>query len=169
MADKKPKPLTLRQYEVNAHSTIANSTQDHLDTVLTEELVGILRRFVALARSIDNYKKAAFYGRNIETFPEVRVPMDRKGLPFQLIHGVLGLAGESGEVVEILVKVLDGELSYEDAVPLLKEELGDNLWYLTVGAKAADPEGGIEAVGAFNNEKLAARWANKTEQSDFKT
>lgn len=171
MTEKKTKALTLAQYETNAHSTIANSTQDHLDKVLTPELLGVLRRFVELARSIDNYKKAAFYGRNIATFPEVRQPMDRKDVPFQFIHGVLGLAGESGEVVELLLDVLEGKELPEgvDISDTIAEELGDVLWYLTIAAKANKPDEGVEGVARFNNKKLSDRWANKAEQSDFKT
>jgi len=168
---KKPTDLTLREYEDNAHKTISNSTSDYLEQVLTAELVGILRRFVDLSRSIDNYKKAAFYGRNIETFPQPLKPMDRKGIPFQLFHGVLGMAGESGEVVELLLNVLEGRMTMEEATPLLKAELGDNLWYLTVGARAVDAEGGLEAVAVGNNKKLEDRWGDKIEagKTDFKS
>lgn len=167
MTKKKTEALTLRQYEENAHSTIANSTQDHLDRVLTPELLGVLRAFVRLSRTIDTYKKAAFYGRDIQSYPQPVESLDRKGLPFQLIHAALGMAGESGEVVELILEVLEGTKTYEEVQPLLKEELGDNLWYLTVGAKANDEEGGLEQVGVGNNEKLAARWGDKPDANDF--
>lgn len=159
--------LTLNKYEENAHSTIANSTQDHLDVAFNPELIGILRRFVDIARTIDTYKKAAFYGRGIESFPTPLKPVDRRDLPFQFIHGVLGLAGESGEVVELLLSVLDGAVSFEEAGPLIREELGDELWYLAVAARANDPEGGIEGVAKFNNEKLFKRWGDRPIVNDF--
>ena len=155
--------LTLAKYEDNAHSTIANSTVDHLDTVLTPELLGILQRYVELSRTIDTYKKAAFYGRNIESYPVPVTPMDRKDVPMQLIHGVLGMAGESGEVVELLLEALKtGQIP-----ETFTEELGDNLWYLAVAARASGSS--LEAVGAQNNKKLADRWGDKPTKNDFKS
>lgn len=160
--------MNIATYDKNAHKTIANSTQDHLDKVLTAEFISILRRFVELARTIDTYKKSAFYGRNIETFPnpgpvdQIKIKEYRERVPFQFIHGVLGIAGESGEVVELLLKAFDGE----DVKELSKEELGDVLWYLTIAAKANETP--LEEVAKFNNEKLAARWGEDTEKADFK-
>lgn len=160
--------MNIATYDKNAHKTIAKSTQDHLDKVLTGEFISILRRFVELARTIDTYKKAAFYGRNIETFVDpgpvdkINLAKYRENVPFQLIHGVLGIAGESGEVVELLLKALEGE----DVTDLMKEELGDVLWYLTVGGRANETP--LEDVAKFNNEKLSARWGEDTEKADFK-
>lgn len=160
--------MNIATYDKNAHKTIANSTQDHLDKVMTAEFISILRRFVELARTIDTYKKAAFYGRNIETFPnpgpidQIKIKEYRDRVPFQFIHGILGIAGESGEVVELLLKALEGEEITEDA----KEELGDVLWYLTVAARANETP--LADVAKFNNEKLFARWGEDTKKQDFK-
>lgn len=166
--------LTLEQYEENAHKTIANSTSDHLDKVLSPELISVLRRFVDLARTIDTYKKSAFYGRNIESFPEqgpvgkIKVAEYRERVPFQLIHGVLGIAGESGEIVEILLNLLEGVAPPEGKTwqDLLNEELGDELWYLTVASRANGSS--LEAVGQGNNKKLFDRWGEDTKKQDFK-
>ncbi len=155
--------LTLEKYEDNAHSTIANSTSVHLDVAFNTELVGLLKRFVELARSIDTYKKAAFYGRNIETFRAPIKPLDRKGVDEGIIHGVLGIAGESGEVVELLLKAIEsGEVP-----ETMEEELGDVLWYVTVAARASGSS--LESVGRANNKKLKDRWGDNPEKNDFKS
>lgn len=154
--------LTLKKYEDNAHSTIAASTVDHLDVAFNAELVGILKRYVEMARAIDTYKKAAFYGRNINTFPVPVTPLDRKDVPFQLIHGVLGIAGEAGEVVELLLNAIEtGNVPEE-----FPEELGDVLWYLAVASRAVGSS--LEEVGKGNNKKLADRWGSKP-KNDFKS
>lgn len=166
--------MNIATYDKNAHKTIANSTQDHLDKVLTGELISILRRFVEISRTIDTYKKAAFYGRNIDTFPEpgpigrINTAKYRENAPFQLIHGVLGIAGESGEIVEILLNMLEGVAPPEGKTwqELMKEELGDELWYVTVGARANETP--LEDVAKYNNEKLSARWGEDTKKADFK-
>ena len=64
----------------------------------------------------------------------------------QLMGQVLGLAGESGEVVEKIKKLLrdkQGMLEESDKADILKE-LGDILWY-------------VNAVAQLNNEKLLSR------------
>lgn len=166
--------MKISTYDENAHKTIANSTSDHLDKVLTAEFISILRRFVEVARTIDTYKKAAFYGRNIETFPapgpidQIKIKEYRERAPFQLIHGILGIAGESGEVVELLLDIMEGKVAPEGTTwqDLTKEELGDVLWYLTVGARANDTP--LETVATFNNKKLSDRWGEDTKKQDFK-
>lgn len=159
--------LTMKQYEENAHSTVTSTIDlaPNLDKIVTPELIGLLVRYVALARSIDTYKKAVFYGRDIDNFPNVAIPLDRRGVDDQIIHGVLGIAGEAGEVVELLIEALEsGQLSEK-----FTEELGDVLWYLTIASRAAGSS--LETVGADNNKKLKDRWekALADGKTDFKT
>jgi NTP pyrophosphatase (non-canonical NTP hydrolase) len=71
----------------------------------------------------------------------------------QIINGLLGLAGESGEVCDLLKK------HYSTLEPLdtqkLVRELGDVLWYIAELCDAFDTS--LETVAATNLEKLAAR------------
>lgn len=71
-----------------------------------------------------------------------------------LIHGALGLAGESGEVVDIIKKVI------QYGKPLdtnkLKEELGDTLWYMGVIIDTIDSS--FEEVMQMNVDKLSKRF-----------
>lgn len=66
----------------------------------------------------------------------------------------MGLAGESGEVLEALKKHLyhGHELDYED----MEKELGDVLWYLT--AIASELSIDLEDVAQRNVKKLQARY-----------
>lgn len=68
----------------------------------------------------------------------------------------LGLAGEAGEVADIIKKHLAGAKQLD---PIhLKEELGDVLWYI---AEACDCFGfSLEEVAKGNIEKLAKRHPN---------
>ena len=155
--------LTLAKYEENAHSTIAASTQEHLDVAFNPELVGLLRRYVEICKTIDVYKKACFYGRDIESYPTPLKPLNRNGIDSGVIHGVLGIAGEAGEVVELLLEAIDTGTIPEK----FSEELGDVLWYIAVGARAAGSS--LEEVGRGNNTKLQDRWAAKQGANDFKS
>lgn len=74
-----------------------------------------------------------------------------------LMHWVLGLNGEAGEVAEKLKKIIrdkNGKISDEDRRELAKE-LGDVLWYLAVFAH--DLGVSFDEVAATNLQKLADR------------
>ncbi len=74
-----------------------------------------------------------------------------------LEYPTLGLAGEAGEVANIVKKIqrdYGGEITDEICVKL-KDELGDVLWYISA---CADELGlTLAEIAEFNIEKLAAR------------
>src|SRR6185437_10349231 len=74
-----------------------------------------------------------------------------------LMHWVLGVNGEAGEIAEKLKKIIrdkDGALSTDDKTELAKE-IGDVLWYLAV---FADHLGlSFDEIAASNIQKLADR------------
>ncbi len=75
----------------------------------------------------------------------------------QLMGQVLGLAGESGEVLEKFKKILRdkrGVLTDEDKVEIVKE-LGDILWYVNAVAHLLGSD--LDHVASANIEKLASR------------
>jgi NTP pyrophosphatase (non-canonical NTP hydrolase) len=74
-----------------------------------------------------------------------------------MMHWVLGLNGEAGEVAEKLKKIIrdkQGILSEADKQELAKE-LGDVLWYIAVFAH--DLGVPLEDIAATNVKKLADR------------
>ncbi|XKT74579.1 MAG: nucleoside triphosphate pyrophosphohydrolase family protein [Patescibacteria group bacterium UBA2163] len=80
-----------------------------------------------------------------------------KGAQFMLMYLSMGLAGESGEVVEKLKKVVrndDGVVTDEKREDL-KKELGDVLWYLSQFADALGIS--FDDVAEANIAKLADR------------
>ena len=80
-----------------------------------------------------------------------------------LEYPTLGLAGEAGEVANIVKKIqrdFGGEIT-DETRRKLKDELGDVLWYISA---CADELGlALEEIAEFNVGKLAARHA-KTER-----
>lgn len=76
-----------------------------------------------------------------------------------LLHWVLGLNGEAGEVAEKVKKIIrdkQGEISEEDKKELAKE-LGDVLWYLAVFAEHLGVP--LHEVADQNITKLQSRKA----------
>lgn len=71
--------------------------------------------------------------------------------------GCLGLAGEAGEVLELIKKFLYHGHGLDDAK--FTKELGDVQWYIARLAKARDIK--LSAVAHANIEKLRARYGEK--------
>lgn len=74
-----------------------------------------------------------------------------------LEYPTLGLAGEAGEVANVVKKIqrdLGGQINDEFRLKL-KDELGDVLWYISA---CADELGiTLEEIAEYNVEKLAKR------------
>ncbi|MEO7364392.1 MAG: nucleoside triphosphate pyrophosphohydrolase family protein [Candidatus Saccharimonadales bacterium] len=74
-----------------------------------------------------------------------------------LLHWVLGLNGEAGEVAEKLKKIIrdkGGVVSDDDKIELAKE-LGDVLWYIAVFAEQLGVP--LDIIAQQNLDKLASR------------
>lgn len=74
-----------------------------------------------------------------------------------LLHWVLGINGESGEIAEKVKKIIrdkNGLVSDEDKKELAKE-IGDVLWYLAVFAE--DLGMSLDDIAATNLDKLQSR------------
>ena len=77
--------------------------------------------------------------------------MDFKCSP-SYVYPALGLAGETGELVELVKKLVEGEHIPSQR---LTSELGDVLWYLT---RLCDLFGvTLKGVADYNQEKLTHR------------
>lgn len=72
----------------------------------------------------------------------------------QLINGVMGLTGESGEVIDIVKKYLyqGHELDKNKII----DELGDVLWYINLIANATNVD--LEHIAKYNINKLQRRY-----------
>lgn len=76
--------------------------------------------------------------------------------------GAMGLAGETGEVVEPVKKwFFHGKGTFETVREKLREEIGDVLWYLALLANAFDLDLGEIAEG--NIKKLLIRYPERKE------
>ncbi len=74
-----------------------------------------------------------------------------------LLHWVLGINGESGEIAEKVKKIIrdkSGQVSAEDKTELAKE-IGDVLWYLAVFADQLGMK--LDDIAKQNLDKLQSR------------
>jgi NTP pyrophosphatase (non-canonical NTP hydrolase) len=131
--------------------------------VFTPEQVGIrelqehLAYVVHAAKRMDKIKKALFRQRSREEAGLGERYLNDAGLVVpeydaDLFHGIIGSITEVGEQAEILQKYLsDGMVD----IPNVREEIGDNLWYLSRLVKWARTSFADEMVR--NIAKLRAR------------
>lgn len=126
------------------------------NTISETDLFDSLALFIAQGEELDAIKKAIFYGKNLERFqgqPELQV--DRRMQ--RLIHGVLGIATEAVELVEMLFQRLTDQEPVDEIH--LFEELGDVEWYMAI---LRDEFGFIQkAIQERNIAKLRARFPDK--------
>lgn len=90
----------------------------------------------------------------LKLYPEINPPW---------IYAALGLAGETGEVLEKLKKVFRDEKDFhitEEKLHDLKKELGDALWYLS--ALANDLNLSLDDIAQTNLKKVDERIKNGT-------
>ena len=74
----------------------------------------------------------------------------------RLLEGLMGLSGESGEVTDILKKVLfQGHKLNRNHIAL---ELGDICWYIALASDAIGYD--LETIMQMNIDKLKARYPN---------
>lgn len=122
-------------YVAEAEKTCSNTTHG-FNQASAEVLLTDLRAFVAAAERLDLHKKVLFRSRSNA---DVGLPDFRPGsgasvafyfIPdeIDLLHGIIGVATEAGELAEVAVKKL--EYPGRADVTNVREEIGDVLWYL---------------------------------------
>lgn len=82
---------------------------------------------------------------------------DAKRVDIRILHGIMGLVTESGELMDAVKKSIFYEKEL-DRVNLV-EELGDIMWYMAILIDALDTS--FEEVATKNITKLQARYPEK--------
>ena len=80
----------------------------------------------------------------------------------QLLHGILGMSGEVGEIVDAFKKatLYDKPIDIEN----VKEECGDVLWYMSIVLESVGSS--FEEVMKMNHDKLEKRFPSGFTERD---
>jgi NTP pyrophosphatase (non-canonical NTP hydrolase) len=129
------------------------------DLVDLNEFKFLIKQFVELCYQLDNIKSKLFYGKdktkNIpESFYENLDKLDLDDVDDRLLHAILGISTESGELFEAL-------LDDENRVDLLAES-GDVEWFLQIIYRHFETNSDI--VRNTNIQKLFKRYGDKFTQ-----
>ncbi len=87
---------------------------------------------------------------------DYQAAMARTYKPNRMLNHILGLCGEAGETAELIKKDTYHAKPYDPFI--MKDELGDVLWYLT--ALAQDHGFTLNDIAERNAEKLSLRYPN---------
>ena len=112
-----------------------------------------------IAERMNTNKKVLtdLYGAIVEN-PKVEIPADK----VDLLHAALGLQSEAGEITEeIVTSIIKGR---PVDVENVKEELGDQLWYIALALRAIGVD--FDTIMQENIDKLAKRYPEKFTTED---
>lgn len=144
-------------------------------------LAATLHKIAEYSEYLDHMKKKIFYGSTKpktaekvaqaktilesqydmkEFIKSVKPDVYSNTKNLRVLHALLGIVGESGEIAEALSNQLYGD---ELDVINIKEELGDIEWYKAIGLTALGLS--FEEVWKTNYEKLHARYGEKFTES----
>lgn len=135
------------------------SPRCHLAAVENADFSLALARFAAAAAQLDDFKRTLFYGQQKVTKPEPgEGAHDYEVVHSDVLHGLIGLATESGELVERLQRMIADPDNKEHRVNLL-EELGDVAFYFTMITSALGAS--LHEVLTLNQQKLRTRYESQ--------
>lgn len=141
------------------------SNEFHGDMVSRAEFIGRVNGAIDVLNKLDLVKKTLFYGRDNNLNPP-EGKRDATDIPtnihsnhataVDIIHAILGMATEAGELLEALRNAYNG--NGFDWVNI-KEELGDSDWYKAILAARGDFT--FEEIMTLIIKKLRSRYADK--------
>lgn len=163
---------TYVQNAIRTESRIAHAVVEDRFTFQTT-----VEAFIAVAKLLDMYKKNIYYGKPIDSSKWITavnelvdatrqlsqghyLPLSKTDVlhvDSRVLHAVIGIATESGELMEALYKKL---ALYEDVDNVnLAEEVGDLNWYEAILIDALDAD--WDQIRERNIAKLKARYPEK--------
>lgn len=105
---------------------------------------------------LDRVKKGLFYNRDVNLDWDDEPTTIFADFDMDIVHGILGVATESGELLELLRD------PHRFEIEKLVDEAGDACWYLAMLFRAAGVS--FEEVMAKNIAKLMVRFPEKFEE-----
>lgn len=141
-----------------------NAYHPHLVDLAT--FLDIARTFAEAGDVLDKVKKTLIYGKD-PTYP-VR-PQDEddmamlsdseefNSIPAGIVHAIVGMATETAEMIQALLNTIEDGKPFD--MTNFVEEMGDELWYKTLGAMASGKT--LDQIAWINTKKLAVRYPDK--------
>lgn len=164
--------ITWQEYCEGAACTLADPW--HGDRYPINTALAVLENFLEVSDTLDELKKALFYGDNkcgtVEQLAEDHDSIygdpcqsidnwNDVNIDHRLIHSILGIATEAAELVEALYKAIVKKEQL-DSVNVI-EELGDTTWYMAIPWIITESNESLSPVFRKNLIKLHTRYGDK--------
>lgn len=157
--------LDLDQYNRLAEVTLSDGF--HVEDLATQAAAAtIIENFLEAGRQLDKLKKVLYYGKTPEILGADYVDYLKDDslsnltpLQQRLLHGAIGIATESVEILEQVHGHVASKGAKELDVYNLGEELGDVAWYQAIFLR--DLKLDYYRILTTNIKKLAARFGDK--------
>jgi NTP pyrophosphatase (non-canonical NTP hydrolase) len=165
--------MDTNRYIEEANSTVPPSL--HTKAIPQNVLANGLQGVADAAEALNAVKKLLVYGPDKRPLPDDSplrtgeyvkdTPTDTGDMPEEVLHGIIGLLTESGELAELALTSIVGRDKPFDRANL-REELGDKFWYVARILKRMqqlhpDEDWSFEAIMGENAAKLAVRHKSK--------
>lgn len=153
----------------------------HHATIPSNVVANGLQAFADAGNNLNPVKKQLVYGPEKRPIPEDNPlftggythdhPTDTGDMPPEVLHGIVGMLTEGGELAELALTTIVGrDLPFDRAN--LREELGDQCWYIARILKAMqdrhpDENWSFEAIMSENLAKLDVRHKKPGETTGF--
>lgn len=140
------------------------SPQFHPDARSAFDLVGDLFDLIVPMQYLDAGKASLFYGKPYErAYKPTKLPtigpFSYDNLNPEVLHALLGIITEAGELAERLIIILAGQGTIEENRRNIKEEVGDIFWFITLLMRRLGLTR-AEVISA-NSAKLRKRFPDK--------
>lgn len=146
----------MQQYTELALRTLVSGTFNP-DKVPAAELTDIMVDVQQITEVTDRLKKALIYGKDMGEFEGDDATEMFAHLNPDLVHGILGLFTEAGELMVALSQAVFNKTPID--MVNLREEFGDTMWYQAVISHVAGFT--FEEAGLTNIAKLAKRYPER--------
>ena len=160
------KEIHMSTFDYLAESALTASDSFHSDNVDPVVLDNVLRDCIASLQALDMLKKAFFYGKDY-TIPAKYENSEAEPLGIEypdtdIVHGIIGVATEAGELLEALYATLFDGKEFDAAN--CYEEVQDVSWYLAMLLRCTNKT--FDDAFRANIAKLRKRFGNKFTEYD---
>lgn len=127
--------MTEFNYEELALRTLPKNHKYHSDKITSAQWFSVIHNAIVALQELDALKKTFAYGKDLELdfeYGDEEIEMFPENIDPDIVHGILGAATETGELLEALALTLFDNEEFD--LVNLKEEVGDVLWYLAIVA-----------------------------------
>lgn len=170
----------LKPFDYVAEANLTLSPQWHGDKVAKSYFVNAMLDSIQALQRLDKVKKTLFYGKDnsiepvegrksiadlpervLNAIPPYPRSVAKSADAINLIHAIVGIATEAGEMLEALRDAINGD---EFDLVNLEEEIGDCKWYMAIASKVAGFQWGDDE--RKNIAKLRARFPDRFTEYD---